>query len=309
MKKQKSGISLIVLVITIIVIIILAVAVILSIANNNPIENANKAKFQNDVKSMQEQIELIKSKNYADSKGESYGTIEFDNLTGASKYAGKFIVNSNGELCYNASKLSDNEKVWADELGIKMAITFARKEPGDLAEGSEVTASNGESFYVIGFSEDNTKVNLLAKSNLNKEGTSQGTSGECTFSSEYYWSEATDEELADLSKLAVPNGVTSIITIAKTYGESLGVIGRLMTFEEIKNLGIVESENPDYTYSTSKCKSFVNNESYWLGSGSVGGSVWFVIGGTEYLDESQFDYNYGNCGIRPVIEVLVSSIN
>lgn len=45
--SKKSGISLIVLVITIIVIIILAVAVILSIANNNPIENAIKAKNKN----------------------------------------------------------------------------------------------------------------------------------------------------------------------------------------------------------------------------------------------------------------------
>ncbi|MEG1705559.1 MAG: hypothetical protein RR290_03170 [Clostridia bacterium] len=42
--KNKKGISLIVLVVTIIVIIILAGAVILSLTNNNPIEEANKAK-------------------------------------------------------------------------------------------------------------------------------------------------------------------------------------------------------------------------------------------------------------------------
>ena len=50
--QAKKGISLIVLVITIIVIVILAVAVILTLANNNPIENANKASFQNDLKAV-----------------------------------------------------------------------------------------------------------------------------------------------------------------------------------------------------------------------------------------------------------------
>lgn len=43
--KNKKGISLIVLVITIVVIIILAAAVILSLGNNNPINNAKKAKI------------------------------------------------------------------------------------------------------------------------------------------------------------------------------------------------------------------------------------------------------------------------
>ena len=59
-KEEKKGISLIVLVITIIVIIILAVAVILSIANNNPIENAKKAKEANNNAVEKEKIELLK---------------------------------------------------------------------------------------------------------------------------------------------------------------------------------------------------------------------------------------------------------
>ena len=123
MKKQKSGISLIVLVITIIVIIILAVAVILSIANNNPIENANKAKFQNDLKSIQEELELVKSSNYTENKGESYNNndgseISLGNLSAAQKYQGKLVVNE-GELKYLASQLSTVEVSWAEELGIK----------------------------------------------------------------------------------------------------------------------------------------------------------------------------------------------
>ena len=70
--NKKRGISLIVLVITIIVIIILAVAVIFSIANNNPIENAKEARFRNDVKTMQEELELLKASNYAKNNGASY---------------------------------------------------------------------------------------------------------------------------------------------------------------------------------------------------------------------------------------------
>ena len=58
--NQKQGISLIVLVITIIVIIILAVAVILSIANNNPIENAKKAKEAHNNAVGKEKMELLK---------------------------------------------------------------------------------------------------------------------------------------------------------------------------------------------------------------------------------------------------------
>ena len=66
--KRKQGISLIVLVITIIVIVILAVAVILSIANNNPIENANKAKAANNEKTLQEAANLAYSDWYTEKK-------------------------------------------------------------------------------------------------------------------------------------------------------------------------------------------------------------------------------------------------
>ena len=51
--KNKKGISLIVLVITIIVIIILATAVIVTIVTNNPIKEANKAKYESDRDNMQ----------------------------------------------------------------------------------------------------------------------------------------------------------------------------------------------------------------------------------------------------------------
>lgn len=51
--KNKQGISLIVLIITIIVIIILAAAVIISLDNNNPIDEADRARYESDCASMQ----------------------------------------------------------------------------------------------------------------------------------------------------------------------------------------------------------------------------------------------------------------
>ena len=96
--SDKSGISLIVLVITIVVIIILAVAVILSIANNNPIENAKEARFKSDVKTMQEELELLKASNYAKNNGASYNDpttgnqIGLSDLKSSTKYQNKFEV-------------------------------------------------------------------------------------------------------------------------------------------------------------------------------------------------------------------------
>ncbi|MDD2376986.1 MAG: hypothetical protein PHD15_06215 [Clostridia bacterium] len=62
--KKKNGISLIVLVITIIVIIILAGAVILSLANNNPIEQANEALFKTNVDEYNSELTLAISNQY-----------------------------------------------------------------------------------------------------------------------------------------------------------------------------------------------------------------------------------------------------
>ena len=121
MKKQKSGISLIVLVITIIVIIILAVAVILSIANNNPIENANKAKFQNDLKTIQEELTLKQSSNYIDEHtGKTVEDITINSLSSATNYTGKLTI-QNQRLYIKQELQGTKEEEWANEVGITVA--------------------------------------------------------------------------------------------------------------------------------------------------------------------------------------------
>ena len=118
---KKRGISLIVLVITIIVIIILAVAVILSIANNNPIENAKKAAFQNDIATLKEELDLYIQKQYVDSQG-TYKASDL-NKSGEDikeilpdikdKYIGKIAING-GSLEYT-DESNMQEYNWASE--------------------------------------------------------------------------------------------------------------------------------------------------------------------------------------------------
>ena len=122
MNVKKKGISLIVLVITIIVIIVLAVAVILSIANNNPIENAKKARFLNDLKTIQEEINLYNSKAYADAKsnGTEYVPAKIEDIKSAEKYKEKIEICSGKVVLKN--EVTDEEKKWAEESNIKVLI-------------------------------------------------------------------------------------------------------------------------------------------------------------------------------------------
>ena len=69
MKKNKRGISLIVLIITIIVMLILVSVVVVSFNNNNPIGKAKEAKFKSDLSSFRDELDanindiLIKNAN------------------------------------------------------------------------------------------------------------------------------------------------------------------------------------------------------------------------------------------------------
>ena len=311
-KSDKKGISLIVLVITIIVIIILAVAVILSIANNNPIENAKEARFKNDVKTMQEELELLKASNYAKNNGASYNDpktgnpIELSNLKSATNYQEKFAV-KDGEL-YIKSKnnLTEDEQKWAKEVGVAEEKTYKI--------GDDYTYQ-GEPFYIIGGDEvgkeltDATQdILLLAKYNLTSDGSSQdktGASNECAFSSTAYWSSVSgiaypdaDGKYPDLNNETKYGRGSDVIAKAKAYGEALGVTGRLMTIEEANVL-----ETPNYSEILYGNKDG-NGLNYWLGSASSEEHVWIVTGELSYLDGINFVSV--SFGARPVIKVSKS---
>lgn len=123
-KENKKGISLITLVVTIIVVIIIAAAVILTLTKNNPIGEAKKAAFINDIATFQDQLELYKTNEYGKNLGdflpsnlnattqESVETV-IPSLVGITKYENKIHI-IKGKLIYVGT---DEEQLkWAEEV-------------------------------------------------------------------------------------------------------------------------------------------------------------------------------------------------
>ena len=235
MKKSKTqkGITLIALIITIVVLLILAVVTINAIQGDGILQYASNAADEYTKK--------------ADEEQETINTLL-------------------GQI----------------EGSLKEKITWTKTSEGDLAIGSTVKTSTNEEFYVIGgdtvgtsITSSTEKVILLAKNNLKADGSAQDTGAEnpCAFSSTNYWSSETSypADLNDTEKYPIPEGETSIVIIAKSYGESLGATGRLMTLEEVEALGGSRDE-----YSTLGCPDFINSTDYWLGSAYSYQRVWDV---------------------------------
>ena len=127
--KNKKGISLIVLIITIIVVIILAAAVILTISKNNPVSSAKEAAFKEDIRSFQTELSIYVGKQMTvDYYGnrEKISTNEYPKLDEMkeyiSSYSKKYVEKlgiDNDELVYFPDKVTENEKKWLDDLGIR----------------------------------------------------------------------------------------------------------------------------------------------------------------------------------------------
>ena len=127
--KNKKGVSLIVLIITTIVVIILAAAVILTISKNNPVSSAKEAAFKEDIRSFQTELSLYVGKQmtvdyYGNRK--KISTDEYPKLDEMkeyiSSYSKKYVEKlgiDNDELVYFPDKVTENEKKWLDDLGIR----------------------------------------------------------------------------------------------------------------------------------------------------------------------------------------------
>lgn len=170
---QREGISLIVLIVTIIVIIILAAMVILNISKNNPVESAKEARFKEDVRSFQDDLSLSISKNYtakAGQRDDKFNAKTFDKIKNnyipsfTKEYEGKLVIKDD-ELKYVGNKVTEKEKKWLDDLGIKEDIkTAAEKVAEDTSYyGKSITnyTANGVSDWKIFYSDGNN-VYLIA---------------------------------------------------------------------------------------------------------------------------------------------------
>ena len=123
---KKRGISLIVLIVTIIVIIILAAVVILTLSKNNPIESAREARFKEDIRTVQDQVEMYIASRYQKELN------DFDknalNISGETlvsdfgmpvKYKDKIQV-SEGKVVYTGK--DDKEKKWANDNDVAIVV-------------------------------------------------------------------------------------------------------------------------------------------------------------------------------------------
>lgn len=175
--RNIRGISLIALIITVIVIIILAGAVILSLANNNPIETANKAKFISDIDTFQSDLDLYKVKQYADKVGQynpallnadkstaTYNEVKItqdatiSTIIASMKgdYLNKFEI-KNGILVLISG--TENEKTWAEEKGI---VVYGGVPKVTLSADKDRVAPGTDVKYTLNFVtvEENNTINL-----------------------------------------------------------------------------------------------------------------------------------------------------
>lgn len=160
MKKNKRGISLIVLIITIIVMLILVSVVVVSFNNNNPIGKAKEAKFKSDLSSFRDELEdnindiLIKNANKSEydinvDSGD-YGNLRIYIPDITEEYANKLLIKK-GKLLYigDDSKADyekyhdDTEEAWAKSVGIQCPYS----QVGD-ADGDGYITEEDETFIV-----------------------------------------------------------------------------------------------------------------------------------------------------------------
>ena len=123
---KKNGISLIVLIVTIIVIIILAAVVILTLSKNNPIESAKEATFKEDLRAVQDQVEMYIASRYQKELNDfDKNTLNISGETLVSdfgmpaKYKDKIAV-ADGSLVYTGK--DEKEKKWANDNDIDIVV-------------------------------------------------------------------------------------------------------------------------------------------------------------------------------------------
>lgn len=187
------------------------------------------------------------------------------------------------------------------QTSVKAALDEVYAKVPKHSIGDEVTYK-GEPFFVI--ADKGTTYELLAKYVLNSAATKQENADiDCVFSTSNYWKDETLTSGPYLNLntyLAVQNDKGSAVYKANNYAKSLGAIGgRLLTYEEVKNLKDSYSDIIYVTYGKSKY--------YWLGSAGSVSNVWDVHGSYGDLSRDYFGYSNG-CGVRPVIEIYKSEI-
>ena len=269
-KQNERGITLIALIITIIVMLILVVVSVTVALKGNLFGTAKTATEDTELRRDEE---LAISGGQVTIGGKTYNSIE--------EYVG---TQSNG-------------------VGEKVTIE-PKKENYEI--GEKVTLG-GENFLVI--ADDTEKVTLLAKYKLNESGTAQTNSGmdytHCVFSSTNYWSNETEYPV-DLNTYPIPEGVTSVITIAKEYGAAKGGVGRLLTSGEAYTL---ENNYFRVLAGADALEGYGPDENgTWIASASNEDEIMAYKSIPLRVGEFSYNTDHHAVGIRPVVEISKSNI-
>lgn len=177
MKKNKRGISLIVLIITIIVMLILVSVIVVSFSNNNPIGKANEAKFKADLSSFRDELDanvndiIFGESNKSDmdinvNVGD-YALLRKYIPDITEEYANKLLIKK-GKLLYigddsgsqaeNFKKYyNEQEENWARSIGIQSPYG----QVGDTNGDGQITVADSE--YLASILAENSIIN---KNNL-----------------------------------------------------------------------------------------------------------------------------------------------
>ena len=153
-KLNNAGISLIVLIITIIVIIILSTAIIVSVVSNNPIDEANTARYESDRDNMQAVFTNTVAKIMAKNKGTvsvTAGQINtvtngVSSATGSVSYTVTNPMNSqnaSGTIIFDAGENTDT----VFYTGKQLPIYKAAETKWYVSEEGEILLEVGENKY------------------------------------------------------------------------------------------------------------------------------------------------------------------
>ena len=346
MKKEK-GITLIALVITIIVLLILAgVSISLVLGQNGVLTQSKTSVTENKKATAKEEVTMAWAACETDywnawAKDSSVSKADFfegnNGNPGLSSYLTtgtltNFSYGENSTLDYEKSA-SEKYALTVNSKGEVTGILEVSGQGGSSTPatptsytayvvGQEVTVGE-ESFYVLEASDaSQSTVTLLAKYNLNKDGTAQAPNASTSatgvpFSSTKYWASAhaayTDWASKNLDINTVSGEVEGdAIYKAKAYATSKGgTNGRLLTYEEADSLKTSygdmiwgkanqQGESSSYYYL-----------SYWFSSASKYSDdyMWLVYGDYSCFDGFFPYFDEFHFGVRPVITVSKSLVS
>ncbi len=145
-RKIIKGISLIVLIITIVVTLILLSVVLLTMDKNDPRKGATENVFKSDFKTLQDQLAMKKVEVIEKDKNADVNvSITYDKDEELKEWISSIdtsILNGiveicNGELVFVDNNMSDEEKIWAEEMAavIDSCESYSKKRGGYYFKG------------------------------------------------------------------------------------------------------------------------------------------------------------------------------